>query len=825
MKAYRYIKRCLVFTFAFFTMLLSTAFAQSVITEGTLLKVDPNSVKQLHQKGWPLHFDRRFGVERVSVINMIPNVQSDETEQDSEPNLAVDPANVNNIVGSAFTPNPTGAVNAAPIFTSIDGGNTWAMNNIVPSANSMTGDISIDFAPQDHTLYTGILRGGSYLRQMVLRAPNPFTATMMTTLTDHSTENLDQPYVSATTFDDAGANRDRVYVGFNEYDNRSTAGGTGQTASAEYSLDARTAAAPAGFTTGRIEARNTNQQDMPAIRFAAHNNGVVYGIFYRWVSGNTPNAVCDVIVVRDDNFASGTNPYTDLTDPSDNVAGRIVVSSRTVPAFPANLGKNRLVASNLSVAVHPTNTDSVYIAWADQLQTNALYRWYKPSPNRPKKTDHFYTTSTDEPTPGSGYISEGITGYLPLAEYPGTTPLYRYYKSTINDHFYTTNPNEVSSGSGYKLEGIQGNVYVKQQPGTVPLYRFYWKPARDHFYTTSKAEGDALGSDADYEGITGYIYAKNPLPSYYTLHVRHSTDGGDNWSNDLLMITNATNPALAINSKGQLGFLYQQLTGTSPNQRWETHLQRTKNGEDWSDLILANTPDNTPAPTFQPYIGDYLDLIAVGRNFYGIFSASNYPDRDNFPQGVTYQRNVDFNNHKLRNEADTADVNVSIDPFFFKVTRPGILDICAIIPRACLNTELERNQIIIDVGKIPVRAVDPIPKNCLVKWQCPGCEGTALCPPYYHIFIEDIEPSEWKVTLFTSQGDYVHQEINRYKNGLVVSFRPSKGLYKEKSIGDYALTFESTNKLVKKRYVFPTKLETSDFPFTEHMKRRQIVQQ
>jgi len=787
--------------------------------EPSLPEFNPKRIEQLRLEGWPFHYDRIFGVSRVSVINMIPNSQSNETNQDSEPNLAVDPTNTNRIVGSAFTLNPTGANNVAPVFISTDRGNTWDMNNIVPSGNGMTGDISIDFALRGNTLYTGILRGGSYLRQIVLRAPNPFTGTMMTVLTDHSTENLDQPYASATTFDDAGTDRDRVYIGFNEYDNRSSVGGTGRTASAEFSLDARTAAAPAGLSTTRIEARNTAEQDMPAIRFSVHNSGVVYGIFYRWESGSIPNAVCDIIVVRDDNYASGTNPFSDLADSSDSVAGRIVAAGRTVPAFNGGLGSNRLVASNLAIAVDPRNSDRIYIAWADNGGAEPLYRWYKPSPGRPKKTDHFYTTSTTEPTPGSGYVSEGITCYLPPAGSLGAVPLYRFYKPSINDHLYTTNSGEVSPGSGYTLEGIQGYVFSKQQTGTVPLHRFYWIPARDHFYTLSKSEGDALGNDANYEGITGYVYAK--LSTDYTLHVRSSSDGGMNWSGDLLTITNATNPALALNSSGQVGFLYQQLTGTAPSQRWETHFRRTTNDTTWSDLLLADTPDNTPAPTFQPYIGDYVDLIAVGRTFYGIFSASNLPDLNNFPQGVTYQRNVDFARTKLRNDTDTADVNVSIDPFFFRISPPNVFDICKIAPQLCDIAELDGNRIIIVVGEDPVRVVDPIPKNCLVKWQCPGCEGgTMLCPPYYHIFIEKIDPKEWNLTLFGPRGEYVNHEVNQYGMDLVLSFRPSKRFFKKENIGDYSLVLENLGKPSQAKYVFTTRLETSDFPFSEHIKRR-----
>ena len=60
--------------------------------------------------------------------------------------------------------------------------------------------------------------------------------------------------------------------------------------------------------------------------------------------------------------------------------------------------------------------------------------------------------------------------------------------------------------------------------------------------------------------------------------------------------------------------------------------------------------------------------MAVGTDFYGIFAANNTPDLANFPHGVTYQRNADFNSHTLLALDNTTPVPVSIDPFFFKVS-------------------------------------------------------------------------------------------------------------------------------------------------------------
>jgi len=134
-----------------------------------------------------------------------------------------------------------------------------------------------------------------------------------------------------------------------------------------------------------------------------------------------------------------------------------------------------------------------------------------------------------------------------------------------------------------------------------------------------------------------YIAWGDTQAGVYTLHVRRSSDRGLNWSTaDLITISNGKNPALAVNNNGKVGFLYQQVTGTGVNLRWQTHFRSTNDdGVTWDDLLLATVPASTPAATGSPYLGDYIHLMAVGKDFYGIFCANNTPNNNNFPNGVT----------------------------------------------------------------------------------------------------------------------------------------------------------------------------------------------
>ncbi len=149
----------------------------------------------------------------------------------------------------------------------------------------------------------------------------------------------------------------------------------------------------------------------------------------------------------------------------------------------------------------------------------------------------------------------------------------------------------------------------------------------------------------------------------WTLHVSRSVDRGQTWSADLRTITNAKNPALAVNSNRLLGLLYQQFTGTT----WDTKLELTPNG--WSSpvapLVLHTARSNSPASLGSPYIGDYIRLLAVGADFYGVFCGNNTPNMANFPNGVTYQRAADWTNHRLLSTNGVTVVQPSIDPFFF----------------------------------------------------------------------------------------------------------------------------------------------------------------
>jgi hypothetical protein len=285
------------------------------------------------------------------LVNMIPRSLSHETEQDSEPSIAVNPSNPNQIVGTAFTPDPLGGA-TAPIFISNDNGRTWALRSTVPSATA-TGDISPRFGGNGR-LYTGILKNPGDLLLNILRSANAGGTTPMAVLSNRN--SVDQPFLAAVAVN----GRDRVYVGNNDF-----AATGGRTATIDVTLHG--AAPTPSFRSVRLERRGTGsaEQDGPQVRPACHSDGTVYAAYYGWRSFSAGNQVTsDIVLVRDDHGGSGTNSFSALVDPQDGIPGRLVAKN---VGFKWNdmLGNQR-IGGDIGIAVDPSNSSTVYLAWADR---------------------------------------------------------------------------------------------------------------------------------------------------------------------------------------------------------------------------------------------------------------------------------------------------------------------------------------------------------------------------------------------------------------------------------------------------------------------------
>jgi hypothetical protein len=342
---------------------------------------------------------------QVKVINIIPKSLSDETNNDSEPNLAVNPANPLQIAASAFTPDPLGG-NTAPIFISVDGGRTWAINSILPS-QIRTADVTLRFGSNSNVLYAAILRlpnVDDHFELVVCRTADFTDAKPMDELlTRKGEKGVDQPYVAVSTI----AGKDRVFIGNNDLNDPA-----GHTASIDRSLNSAAVPPPAGFYNPfRIETRPTFAQDGPQIRAAMASDGkTVYRIFYSWTTFDGRYATADVVVVRDSNGGEGNNLFVDLKDPKDKLAGFRVATKRKVPWNYPRLGGER-VGGDAAIAVDPRDRNVVYIAWADE-----LWGHYTLHVMRSKDGGSTWSpdvrTLKDAKNPGLAINNDGVVGFL-----------------------------------------------------------------------------------------------------------------------------------------------------------------------------------------------------------------------------------------------------------------------------------------------------------------------------------------------------------------------------------------------------------------------------
>lgn len=171
------------------------------------------------------------------------------------------------MAASAFTPALSGN---ALIFVSVDGGNTWLLNAIVPS-DRMTSDITVSFAGKSTTLYAGtipqpIIDNTPGLN--ILRTDNFLGPTKIKNLVDRRGSGVDQPYIAATTIDTGQTSKDLVAVGANDFNDPN-----GQTAVFDLSNNAD--AADPGLKTIRVDKRRPppGSPDAPSIRPVIHSNG------------------------------------------------------------------------------------------------------------------------------------------------------------------------------------------------------------------------------------------------------------------------------------------------------------------------------------------------------------------------------------------------------------------------------------------------------------------------------------------------------------------------------------------------------------------------
>jgi hypothetical protein len=171
-----------------------------------------------------------------------------------------------------------------------------------------------------------------------------------------------------------------------------------------------------------------------------------------------------------------------------------------------NSGKRLNLESALNMANNPPTI----------LASTPVYRFWSSTMHH-----HFYTASEAEKNYVIANYSTDVWNYEGIAyrafsqAETGIAPVYRFWSSTMHGHFYTASEAEKNyvianySTDVWNYEGIAFYVYTNQMADTQPVYRFWSSTMHGHFYTASEAEKNYVianySTDVwNYEGIAWY---------------------------------------------------------------------------------------------------------------------------------------------------------------------------------------------------------------------------------------------------------------------------------------------------------------------------------
>ncbi len=300
---------------------------------------------------------------QYGIVNIIPFAQSGEMDQNSEPNIAVNPSATNQVAISAF-----GAAGANPYFSSQNGGTTWTQFQTLPH-----GDTSLAWASSGN-LYAFTLNPRTMINGFRSMPPNnppalmpiPGSSYMGTQMMMSFEPVTDQPFVEAVT----RGGMDRIYVPFNDLSNSVNNAGAGNTASIHYSTDGGITWTNPPEIIERMP--GAVGQDSPSVRVAISGD-TVYGAFLRWTAETqgSPqfNFTTEVAVVKDNNLGAGAMPFRDLGNAA---SGFSVVAATTTDRFDnvndpfpvRSLGDER-IGSNVQIAADPNNPNRVLVTYVD----------------------------------------------------------------------------------------------------------------------------------------------------------------------------------------------------------------------------------------------------------------------------------------------------------------------------------------------------------------------------------------------------------------------------------------------------------------------------
>jgi hypothetical protein len=382
------------------------------------------------------------------VVDIIPHDDSIESNQNSEPSIAVNPVNPMQMFAGSFGPEGS-TLNHNTFFLSTDGGATWSSFGTLDD-----DDKSIAWKTDGSAILVTPLLDGPIDTYSVTVTDSGFGSAI-----NHyvGSNNNDQPWVRTGP-------SDHVYVAFNDL-----GASGGKTASVNVSVSGGTS--PTTVTLDRIGGSAPGAaQDDPAVRLAV-NGSRVYAVFDRWTGtvendANGQRYNSQLVIVRSDN--GGADGFTALGG-----GGNGVTAATHIGVFadaqntPLTIGQERIAGGDIAIAVDPNNANHVVVAYTDAPGNNGagvvqlvVTESFNGGVDWTEKVST--PSSSRSGQPGIAILANGAIGLLYNNYDPATDQLSQHLLTTTDD-FATTNDvtlaTESNSVSATLFDPYQGDFF------------------------------------------------------------------------------------------------------------------------------------------------------------------------------------------------------------------------------------------------------------------------------------------------------------------------------------------------------------------------------
>ncbi|MCB0737166.1 MAG: exo-alpha-sialidase [Bacteroidetes bacterium] len=357
-----------------------------------------------HEKG--LAFGITPAYEKL--VNMIPQTLSCEHFNDKEPYFFSN-RDGSQLFASVISMNINPEISNGPLYTSIDGGETWEVAYIVKGVKKPS-DITTVFAAEAITAEHEEPFISSLLKSRDNEMTNHFTMAGYSIEDEMDVYRInenynDQPHLAMEWVGD----QPLIVMGYNDL----------EPGRAAYSANVKLMETVNRWHTINIAERAAFNNYAASVRPAIAKDGTVYVAMVRRTSAGSSvlevNRPSELIVVREDYIQPSSSfssvDFGDLVDPSDGKKGKIVGRGDVFNSGNNPSIGNHRTGGHLSLAVNPNNSNEVYVAWANVIGAgrNNMHVWKS---NDRGENWKLITTFTNVVAPALAVSDNGTVGFL-----------------------------------------------------------------------------------------------------------------------------------------------------------------------------------------------------------------------------------------------------------------------------------------------------------------------------------------------------------------------------------------------------------------------------